>query len=139
MVKNLSYNLSMIQLLIIFCTIALTVIVARLISFMVLEWKVLPLNILSNGKRSHHFVWGNILIVVTSFSVIALGINPNNYFILVLYGVGLGLVFDEFPHWVGNTKELSRNVPIIPGAIPIVITLELFILFLIILKYFKIF
>ncbi len=125
----------MIQLIIIFFAILLTVVIARLLSFAVLKWHILPLDVLSNGKRSHHFVWGNILIVFASFLVIGLGVSPANYLIPILYGVGLGLVLDEFPHWTGNVKELTRNIAIIPGALPVVAVAEGLIVILIVLKY----
>lgn len=73
---------------------------------------------LSNGRRPHHFVYGNFLIVSASFAVIGLHADPTHIAVLLAYGVGLGLVLDEFPHWIGNTKELQRNVPILrSGAI----------------------
>lgn len=102
---------------------------------MVLKWKILPLSTLSNGKRPHHFVYGNFLIILTSFLVIGLGIDPENTFVIVAYGIGIGLILDEFPHWMGSVKELTRNVPLIPGAIPAIIASELTLLLLIILKY----
>lgn len=108
----------MLSLLIILASIVSVVIISRLITFAVLKWKVLPKNTLSNGKRVHHFVYGNVLIVFTSFLVIGLGVDGAAWWIALLYGIGLGLVLDEFPHWIGNVKELTRNVAIIPGAIP---------------------
>jgi hypothetical protein len=76
-----------------------------------------------------------ILIIITSFLVIGLGLQPTNTLIVVLFGVGLGLIIDEFPHWTGNVKELIRNVLIIPGALKAVLVVESFILVLIFLKY----
>ena len=105
---------------------------------MVLKWKVLPKNTLSNGRRVHHFVYGNILILLASFLVIGLGVDATSIFIAIAYGVGIGLVLDEFPHWLGNVKELTRNVPIIPGAIPVIILAELILLLIILLKAFAI-
>jgi hypothetical protein len=70
----------------------------------------------------------NILILLTSFAVIGLGYRPN-ILIYFLYGIGLGLVLDEFPHWMGNIKELNRNVFIIPGGL-IAVTLSLLVLLL---------
>lgn len=95
------------------------------------------MNTLSNGKRVHHFVYGNFLVVGASFLVIALNVNPNNIYVVLAYGIGLGLVLDEFPHWIGNVKELTRNVPVIPGAIPAIIISESVLLILIILKILK--
>lgn len=106
---------------------------------MVLKWKVLPKNTLSNGRRVHHFVYGNVLILITSFLVIGLGVDATSIFIAIAYGIGLGLILDEFPHWLGNVKELTRNVPIIPGALPAIIVAEVIIVLVIILKALEIF
>lgn len=126
------------SLLIIFFCVLAVFLISRFIALASLRWNILPVSVLSNGKRYHHFVWGNFLIVATAFLVFGLGLNPNNVYLVVLFGVGLGLVLDEFPHWVGDVKELTRNTPIIPGAIPVVISAELIIIFLLVLKYFKI-
>lgn len=128
----------MTSLWIIFFSILIVFVISRLITFMVLKWKVLPKNTLSNGRRVHHFVYGNILILLASFLVIGLGVDATSIFIAIAYGVGIGLVLDEFPHWLGNVKELTRNVPIIPGAIPVIILAELILLLIILLKAFAI-
>lgn len=104
-------------LLVLFLCILLTFLVSRLITFAVLVWRIVPESALSNGRRPHHFVYGNILILLASFAVIGLHIDPSNIIVLTGYGIGLGLVLDEFPHWMGDTKELGRNVPIIPGGL----------------------
>lgn len=128
----------MLTLILLEICVLVVVIISRLIAFMVIRWKVLPINTLSNGHRVHHFVWGNFLILLTSFLVIGLGINVN-IFIIILYGIGLGLVLDEFPHWIGNVKELTRNIEIIPGALPVVLTAEVILFFLAVLKFAKVF
>lgn len=104
-------------LLILFCSILVTFLVSRCIAYAVLVWHVLPERILSNGRRPHHFVYGNFLIVAASFAVFGLQASPSSSILLVMYGIGLGLVLDEFPHWLGNTKELQRNVPIVQGGL----------------------
>lgn len=113
----LCYYETMYPLLVIFCSILATFLVSRFVAYAVLVWRTLPQKTLSNGNRPHHFVYGNILIVIASFAVIGLGVDPTNIVILIAYGVGLGLVLDEFPHWLGNIKELQRNVPIIRGGL----------------------
>lgn len=114
--------------------VALVFIVSRLIAFATLKWHILPENTLSNGRRPHHFVYGNILIVLASFLVVGLGVNATNVWIAVTYGLGLGLVLDEFPHWLGDVKELTRNTPVVPGALPAVIIVEVVLLVVILLK-----
>ena len=126
----------MTSLLIIFASILIVFAISRLVTFMVLKWKVLPKNTLSNGRRVHHFVYGNALILATSFLIIGLGVDATNVFIAIFYGIGIGLILDEFPHWMGNVKELTRNVPIVPGAIPAIIIAEAIILFVIVLRLF---
>jgi len=124
----------MINLWIIVILVALVFIISRLIALAVLRWHILPRKALSNGHRPHHFVYGNILIVLTSFLVIGLGVDTTNVWIAIAYGLGLGLVLDEFPHWLGNVKELTRNTPVIPGALPAVIIVEVVLLVVILLK-----
>jgi len=123
------------SLLIIFLCILGVFLVSRFIALSSLKWKILPVKILSNGKRYHHFVWGNFLIVGAAFLAFGLGFSPDNIYLAIMFGVGLGLVLDEFPHWTGDVKELTRNTPIIPGAIPVIVAVELFILILLALKY----
>jgi hypothetical protein len=126
------------SLLIIFFCILITFLVSRFIAFASLKWKILPVSILSNGKRYHHFVWGNFFIVVTAFCVFGLGFNPNNVYLIIFFGLGLGMVLDEFPHWVGDIKELTRNVSFLPKSVLAVVFIELLILLLFILKYLRI-
>ena len=123
------------SLLIIFICILGVFIISRFIAFASLKWKILPVKILSNGKRYHHFVWGNFLIVGAAFLAFGLGFSPDNIYLVTMFGIGLGLVLDEFPHWTGNVRELTRNTPIIPGAVLVVVVVELFILILLALKY----
>jgi len=124
----------MVNLWIIATFIAIVFIVSRLIAFATLKWHILPKRTLSNGRRPHHFVYGNVLVVLASFLVIGLGVDATNVWIAIAYGLGLGLVLDEFPHWVGNVKELTRNTPVIPGALPAVIIVEVVLLVVILLK-----
>lgn len=119
-------------LLIIFVCILAVFAISRLITFAVLKWKILPPRTLSNGKRLHHFVWGNLIIVGVSFLVIGLRVRPD-YISPIFYGIGLGLILDEFPHWLGDVKELQRNVVIIPGSVRAIIVVETAILLLILL------
>jgi len=123
------------SLLIIFFCILGVFLVSRFIALASLKWKILPVKILSNGKRYHHFVWGNLLIVAAAFMAFGAGLSHDNIYLVTMFGIGLGLVLDEFPHWTGDVKELTRNTPIIPGAIPVVIAVELFIMVLLVLGY----
>ncbi len=126
------------QLVILLVCIVLTVLVSRVITFAVLQWRILPLRSLSNGRRFHHFVYGNFLILLTSFLVIAMGVDASVWWIVIPYGIGLGLILDEFPHWLGNVKELTRNVLIVPGALPAVAVAIALLVLLIICRGFNV-
>lgn len=97
-------------------------VVARFISYLMLETQILPkwLSPTVGEFRLHHFVYGNILLLVTSFLVIALDAKKYRNWIAGFYGIGLGLVFDEFPLWMGYIPQLTANVVFIPVA-PIVV------------------
>jgi len=104
--------------LILICIIAVFII-SRLITYFVLVYPVIPgwvfLNI--TGFRLHHFVYGNIIITLTSFFAIGLGIRKHRNLFAVFYGIGLGLVLDEFLLWMGDVAELNRNVMWIPHSL----------------------
>lgn len=112
------------NILIIALTIPGVYLLSRLLTLAVLKWKILPANVLSNGKRPHHFVYGNVLIVSVALAAVGFGVNPSSWYLAVLLGVGLGLVLDEFPHWTGNVKELSRNVIFIPQSLWAIVAVE---------------
>lgn len=103
-------------LVIILLSIVSVFIISRFIAFSVLEWKILPkfLFAVLGDFRLHHFVYGNILITITSFLAIGLGIRKHKNWFALFYGVGLGLVLDEFLLWVGDVEQLNSNVLWIP-------------------------
>ncbi|MGE5392830.1 MAG: hypothetical protein ACM3NH_03755 [Candidatus Saccharibacteria bacterium] len=88
-----------------------TVIAARIIGFMVIRTADLPkslfLNI--NGYRLHHFVYGNVVIVALSFIELILGISLPKKATGLIYGIGLGLVIDEFALWSGAITYLKAE------------------------------
>jgi hypothetical protein len=65
-------------------------------------------------------VYGNVLIGVTSFISIALNCKVNRNWLAIFYGIGLGLVLDEFPLWMGDLSQLNAYVVIIPYSLQIV-------------------
>lgn len=89
----------------------LTVAAARIIGFLVIKTDNLPkslfLNI--NGFRLHHFVYGNILIVALSFAEMILGVRLPKKVTGLLYGIGLGLIIDEFALWSGAITYLKAE------------------------------
>jgi hypothetical protein len=94
-------------------------IVSRLVTYLILVKKSLPFWLFAQigGYRLHHFVYGNILILVTGFFAIGLGTKKYHYLFAALYGIGVGLVLDEFLPWVGDVKQLSNNVLFIPDSL----------------------
>ena len=103
-------------LIIILTSIIIVFIVSRIITFSVLEWKILPKSLfaLLGDFRLHHFVYGNILITITSFFAIGLGVRKHKNWFALFYGIGLGLVLDEFLLWIGDVEQLTNNVLWIP-------------------------
>lgn len=103
-------------LVIILISIVSVFIISRLITFSIMEWKILPKFLFSSfgNFRLHHFVYGNILITITSFLAIGLGFRKHKNWFALFYGIGLGLVLDEFLLWVGDVEQLTSNVLWIP-------------------------
>ncbi len=97
-------------------------VVARFTAYLMLEKQILPhwLSPSIGAFRLHHFVYGNLIILVTSFLVIGLDTKINRNWLAGFYGVGLGLVLDEFPLWMGYVPQLNSNVVFIPFA-PLVV------------------
>ena len=107
-----------VSLVIILGSIIGVFIISRIITFLILSgYFPSKLFLDFNGFRLHHFVYGNILIITTSFLAIGLGIKKHKNWFSLFYGIGLGLVLDEFLLWIGNVKELTRNVLFIPYSL----------------------
>jgi hypothetical protein len=94
-------------LVIILISIVTVFAISRIITFSIIEWKILPKFLFSalGAFRLHHFVYGNMLITITSFLAIGLGIRKHKNWFALFYGVGLGLVLDEFLLWVGDVEQ----------------------------------
>ncbi len=103
-------------LVIILISVVVVFVISRIITFSIMEWKILPKFLFTafGAFRLHHFVYGNILITITSFLAIGLGIRKHKNWFALFYGVGLGLVLDEFLLWVGDVEQLTSNVLWIP-------------------------
>lgn len=95
---------------------------ARFVAYLMVEKQILPHWLSPNlgTFRLHHFVYGNLIILITSFLSIGLGAKINRNWLACFYGIGLGLVLDEFPLWMGYVPQLNSNVVFIPFA-PIVV------------------
>lgn len=108
-------------LVIILNALIITFLVSRLTAYLILN-KHLPSFLFAsvNGFRLHHFVYGNIIITVTSFLAIGLGINNHKNLFALFYGIGLGMVLDEFLLWIGDVEQLTSNVMWIPHSTTVI-------------------
>ena len=127
-------------LVIILASIVLVFVISRLITFSIMEWKVLPKFLFAafGDFRLHHFVYGNILITITSFLAIGLGIRKHKNWFALFYGIGLGLVLDEFLLWIGDVEQLTSNVLWIPYSGVIIATVALLISTIIMFRLYQI-
>lgn len=109
-------------LVIILSSIISVFVISRLITFSIMEWKILPPFLFAafGEFRLHHFVYGNILITITSFLAIGLGIRKHKNWFALFYGIGLGLVLDEFLLWIGDVEQLTSNVLWIPYSATVI-------------------
>jgi glucan phosphoethanolaminetransferase (alkaline phosphatase superfamily) len=74
-----------------------TFITARLIAYFAPNWFLFSLN----GARIHHFAYGIILLAITNLILL---LQPRSFKTRLktslIYGVALGLAFDEFLMWI---------------------------------------
>lgn len=105
-------------LIIILNAVGFTFLVSRIVAYLIISG-FLPIFLFAsfNGFRLHHFVYGNIIITITSFLAIGLGIKKHRNLFALFYGIGLGMVLDEFMLWVGDIKQLTSNVLWIPYSL----------------------
>lgn len=122
------------SLLIILASILVMFAINRSVAYLALEKHLLPLSVFLNikGFRLHHFVYGNILILVTSFLAIGLNTKVNRSWLALFYGLGLGLVLDEFPLWMGDIHQLNSYVVFIPYAPTAILAISVVIILLLV-------
>jgi hypothetical protein len=127
-------------LVIILISIISVFFVSRTLTYMILVQKSLPSYLfLDLGFfRLHHFVYGNILITITSFLAIGLGIRKHKNLFALFYGIGLGLVLDEFLLWMGDTKQLTSIVLFIPHSVTVIAAVSLLIASIIMIRLYEI-
>ena len=126
-------------LVIILTSILSVFVISRALTYMILIQKSLPSYLFLDFGffRLHHFVYGNILITITSFLAIGLGIRRHKNWFALFYGIGLGLVLDEFILWMGDAKQLTSIVLFIPHSITVIATVSLIIASIIMIRLYK--
>lgn len=127
-------------LVIILLSIISVFMISRTLTYLILINKSLPsyLFLEFGFFRLHHFVYGNILITITSFLAIGLGIRKHKNWFALFYGIGLGLVLDEFLLWMGDLSQLTINVMWIPYSGAIIAAVALIISSIIMVRLYNI-
>lgn len=125
-------------LVIILLSIIVVFIISRISSFLVLSG-ILPWYLFANinGFRLHHFVYGNVIITITSFVAIGLGIRRHKNWFALFYGVGLGLVLDEFLLWIGDIDRMNAYELFIPHSLTVITIVSLIIASIIMVRLYK--
>lgn len=127
-------------LVIILVSIISVFLISRTLTYMILIQKSLPQYLFLDFGffRLHHFVYGNILITITSFLAIGLGIRNHKNLFALFYGIGLGLVLDEFLLWMGDVNQLNSIVLFIPHSFTVISVVSLIIASIIMIRLYKI-
>lgn len=126
-------------LVIILLSIFVVFFTSRIGAYLIMVYEVLPwsLFIKLGTFRLHHFVYGNILITITSFLAIGLGIRKHKNWFALFYGIGLGLVLDEFLLWIGDVEQLTSYVLFIPYSLTVIAIVSLIIASLIMIRLYN--
>ena len=99
----------------------LTVAVARFNSvfFPRMHWEPVP------GMHIHHYVYGIFILAIAGYLALIFKGDVARSWIALLYGLGVGLTFDEFGMWVN--PPLVRGVRWSTGGLTIVILSLIFL------------
>lgn len=126
-------------LVIILVSIVSVFLISRTLTYLILVQKSLPSYLFLDFGffRLHHFVYGNILITITSFLAIGLGIRKHKNLFALFYGIGLGLVLDEFLLWMGDAKQLTSIVLFIPHSATVIAIVSITIASIIMIRLYK--
>jgi len=75
---------------------ALTVVSARIFSFVLprVHWEPVP------GMHIHHYVYGIFILAIAGYLALIFRGDGATPWIALLYGLGIGLTFDEFGMWL---------------------------------------
>jgi hypothetical protein len=111
-------------------TYILTILLSRLTVFLIekdIDFPFLGYNIVK-GYHIHHFTYGILLLVTISFTTLFLNATRFNRSLYFLYGLALGLVFDEFGIWLKLDPTYNQDISYVASAV--VATFLVTILFL---------
>ena len=84
------------------------------------------------GFHIHHFAYGIILVTVVAFIGLFLKVKKYIFVIYSLFGIALGLIFDEFGIWIKLDDEYHQEVSVIAAS---VVGFALLVIVIISLKY----
>jgi hypothetical protein len=134
--QNMDPNLNKRSYLAVFTLVAylITLLLSRLTVYLIeknIEFPLLGYNTIA-GFHIHHFVYGIILLVVVAFIGLFLKVQKYIFIIYTLYGIALGLIFDEFGIWLKLQPEYNQPISIIAASI---VGIALTIILIISLKY----
>jgi hypothetical protein len=97
----------------------LTLLLSRLIVFLIeldLDIPFLGYNTLT-GFHIHHYTYGIILLCLISFYALFVKLENMRFNLYILYGVSLGLIFDEFGIWLKLDPEYNQRISFIAAGV----------------------
>jgi hypothetical protein len=85
--------------------VALTVVVARVINdlFPRTHLPLIP------GVRVHHYVFGIFILTIAGYLALLFKGPRGTFWIALLYGLGVGLTFDEFGFWFNPPRAVMAR------------------------------
>jgi uncharacterized membrane protein len=134
--QNMDPNLNKRSYLSIFSLVAyaFTLLFSRIIVYLIEEEINVPFlgyNEIT-GYHIHHFAYGIILLAIVAFIGLFLKVQKYIFIIYTLFGVALGLIFDEFGIWIKLDDEYHQEVSTIAAS---VVGFALLVIVIISLKY----
>jgi hypothetical protein len=84
------------------------------------------------GFHIHHFTYGIILLTIVAFIGLFLKVQKYIFIIYILFGIAMGLIFDEFGIWLKLDPEYNQSISIIAAS---VVGLALLVVVIISIKY----
>jgi hypothetical protein len=103
----------------------LTLLLSRLIVFIIeldLDVPFLGYNTLS-GFHIHHYSYGIVLLCVVTFYALFVKLENLKFNLYILFGVSLGLIFDEFGIWLKLDPEYNQRISFVAAGIVALILL----------------